>query len=181
MGLTFVVHRTFGASCGYPVGMLNSKMNLPPLNGQYTEIKLMQHVQEQGKIVNRSTANLYIPSSGRMLIKKCISLSFPSGKLILIFDGKFNSTMSADSKIVSRCTNLRPNLHRTHLSGCEVLLLTAFRAFLSLYWLPAAAFACPAICSQLSLASCAYLLNIFWDHTLTEKSFNILPTIPVFF
>ena len=39
-----------------------------------------------------------------MLISKCISLSFPSGKLMFMFDGKESSARSVDWKVDASTT-----------------------------------------------------------------------------
>ena len=65
---TFVLHFTFGASCGYVVATLNVKVKEPPL---------------------------WKPSSGRMVTSNTSSFSRPSGKAIVVVRPRFSSDRSA--------------------------------------------------------------------------------------
>ena len=53
------------------------------------------HHHDMAPKQQQPTPYLYIPSSGLMLISKCISLSFPSGKLMVMLGGRDNSAKSA--------------------------------------------------------------------------------------
>lgn len=115
-------------------------------------------------------------------MKKCISLSFPSGKLIVMLEGRFSSAMSAECDEAS-CEGVGPQrLATPYLSECAALQLRASRACPHLQRPPAAAFVCPEVARARRFSgwprSDGSLISA--SLTLTEKSFNIVASAGLF-
>ncbi len=135
------------------------------------------------RICTRPPTHLYIPSSGRMEMMKCMSLSFPSGKLIAMLEGRLSSAMSGSRPTLG--LQRRPGRRALQLVQKNITFLNAQLSCCELPWLSRRrrSFGCLLLVLGAETSSVRARRGQlpYWNApyellqpTLTENSFNIL-------